>query len=146
MPDAFIHQAVANVPPPDAWTALQHPSVWEDIAGVEQITDARHDRDGVLIGYRFVVKAGPSSVRGFAKTVEAIAPSRMRMSIESPEIVGEITTLLERIETERTLVTVSVEMRARGLLAQMFYPIVAQAVRTGLPAQVQAFAVKLGAG
>lgn len=92
-----------------------------------------------------MVKAGPSSVNGTATTVEAVEPERMRLSIDSPEIAGAITTLLDPAEELRTLVTVAVELRAKGLLAQMFYPIVAQAVRSGLAGQVQAFASKLSA-
>ncbi len=119
--------------------------MWEEIAGVHQISHAHHDREGVLLGYEFVVKAGPSSVNGTATTVEAVEPERMRLSIDSPEIAGAITTLLDPAEELRTLVTVAVELRAKGLLAQMFYPIVAQAVRSGLAGQVQAFASKLSA-
>lgn len=144
MPDAFSHEAVAHVPQTVAWAALQRPEVWEDVAGVENVADPRHDDTGLLLAYRFTVKAGPSSVRGTAETVDAQPPSFLRMRIDSSEISGSITTRLEPFETVSTLVIVAVEMRAKGLLAQMFYPIVAQAVRTGLPAQVQAFAVKLG--
>lgn len=144
MPDAFSQQAVANVAREDAWLALQRPTVWEEIAGVHQITRPRHDADGILLGYEFVVKAGPSSTNGTATTVDAVAPERMRLSIDSPEIAGVITTVLESPEALHTLVTVAVELRPKGLLAQIFYPIVAQAVRNGLAGQVRAFAAKLG--
>ena len=144
MPDTFSHQAIAAVPPKAAWSALQRPTVWEEVAGVEHVRNARHDADGLLLGYEFVVRAGPSSFDGTAETIEALVPTRMHLRISSPEISGSLITSLELVEDAQTLVTVAVEMRANGFLAQMFYPIVAQTVRTGLPAQVQAFAVKLG--
>ncbi len=145
MPDSFRHQAVAAVPVDRAWQALQQPSVWEEVAGVHHITDPRFDDAGILRGYRFVVKAGPSTIHGTASTTAVEPPSHMRLDIDSSEVAGSITTLLEAVDSAQTLVTVEVAMRPKGLLAQMFYPIVVQAVKSGLPQQVETFATKLGA-
>ena len=142
--DSFSHSAIALVEPPAAWLALQRPDVWEEIAGVQEVVDPRFDEAGTLTSYRFTVKAGPHTVRGSAQTVEALEPDLMRIRISSPEIVGAITTELAPHEETATLVTVSVEMRAKGILASLFYPVVSQAVRNGLPDQVHAFAEKLG--
>lgn len=136
---------MAAVPVDRAWQALQQPSVWEEVAGVHHITDPRFDEDGVLRGYRFVVKAGPSTIHGKARTTAVEPPSRMTLDIDSSEVVGSITTLLEAVDPTGTLVTVEVAMRPKGLLAQMFYPVVLQAVKSGLPQQVETFATKLSA-
>ena len=145
MPDRFSHDAIAHVPRVDAWAALQRPDVWEDIAGVQRVTNPRYDSSGVLTGYAFTVQAGPSTFAATAKTTSASPPERLVLAIDSTEIKGTLTTVLAEHDEAATRVTVAVEMRAKGFLAQMFYPIVAQTVRTGLPAQVQAFAFKLSA-
>jgi carbon monoxide dehydrogenase subunit G len=145
VPDRFTHDAIAHVPRAEAWAALQRPEVWENIAGVQRVTNPRHDPAGLLAGYTFTVQAGPSTFRATAKTTIATPPEKMVLAIDSSEIKGTLTAMLANISERSTRVSVTVEIRAKGLLAQMFYPVVAQTVRTGLPSQVQAFAFKLSA-
>lgn len=145
MADTFTHSAQLHVARPTAWTSLQDPATWAGIAGVDEIRDARFTDDGTLAGYAFTVQAGPHTVRGSATTVLVAPNSTMRIDIASAEMTGWIQATLAG-EDHAPVVTVDLSMRPKGLLATMFYPLIAQAVGREFPAHVQGFADRLNAG
>ena len=145
MPDSFSHSVRLDVSRAEAWPRLQLADTWAGIGGLREVSDATHDEDGVLTGFSFVVVAGGTRVRGKATTLEAVEPELLRVEIDSTEIGGEITARLAANDASGTKLRIVLEMRAKGLLAGMFYPLIAQTVGKNLPEQVQQFGTRLTA-
>ena len=82
-------------------------------------------------------------VVGKATRLEKVENELLRLSITSAELVGEIATRLAANDASGTKLRVVLEMRAKGFLAGMFYPIIAQTVGTNLPEQVETFGSRL---
>ena len=61
-------------------------------------------------------------------------------------MVGTITVDLSDGNPGGTIVDVSIELRSKGLLSSMFFPLVSKAIGDGLPDQVKDMAVQLGGG
>ena len=69
-------------------------------------------------------------------------PSSIVIYISTSEVTGRITTLLS--ETEGGVaVSVTVALRSRGFLSTLFFPVISQAMTSGLPKQVDGFAAQL---
>ena len=143
MPSAeFEHTAVAPTTREIAWQQLQNPDTWEGLAGVDEVYDAHHDPTGLLTAYRFRATAASVVYEGSATTVEGTNPSSMVIDISTSEVTGRITTLLS--ETEGGVaVSVTVALRSRGFLSTLFFPVISQAMTSGLPKQVDGFAARL---
>jgi len=129
----------------EAWRALQDPQTWAAIAGVDQINDVGYAADGSLAGYAFKVTVGIHTIRGSAKTVEAVAPRLMRLAISSAELTGWVQAAIGETFAGSPELTVSLSMRPRGLLATMFYPIIVQTAGSEFPGQVRRFVDGLNA-
>lgn len=143
MPSAeFEHTAVAPTTREIAWQQLQNPDTWEGLAGVDEVYDAYHDPTGLLTAYRFRATAASVVYEGTAKTVEAVNPSRMVIDISTSEVTGTITTLLSEADGGAA-VSVTVALRSKGFLSTLFFPVISQAMSSGLPKQVDAFAAGL---
>lgn len=143
MVDTFSHSTALSVAPEVAWQALQDPQTWAAIAGVDEVSDTRYADDGTLAGYNFTVNAGIHTVRGAATTVEADRPVLMRLDIHSTEMAGWVRAIVRGGDVALPELTVTLEMRPKGLLATMFYPLIAQAVGREFPGHVQGFADRL---
>ncbi len=146
MPDSFSHSVRLSVTPAEAWPHMQKAATWSGIAGIKEVTDATHDESGTLTGFDFVVVAGGTRVKGTAARLEAKPNELLRLSIKSTEIVGEVAARLAANDASGTKLRIILEMRAKGFLAGMFYPIIAQTVGKGLPEQVEKFGHRLEAG
>jgi carbon monoxide dehydrogenase subunit G len=140
--DTFSHSTQLNVSRSQVWAWLQDPELWGSVAGVDTIQDVRFNEDGTLAGYAFTVKAGIHTIRGTADTVEGEPNARMKIEIVSPEMAGWIEATLEG-QDESPTVTVELSMQPKGILANMFYPVIAQTVGREFPAHVQVFADRL---
>lgn len=143
MSETFHHQTIVRADAGAVWDALQQASVWENIAGVSEVTNPRHHDDGRLAGYDLVVDAGPSRIRGTSTVIESRTPSLMRQRIDSSEIAGVLTTELSVEELDMTALNVTIELRARGFMSMMAMPLITQVVRSGLPEQITSFATRL---
>jgi hypothetical protein len=144
MADSFSHSIRLDVDRSDAWPRLHEVSTWAGIGGISEVSDATHD-EGALTGFSFLVEAAGSKVRGQATVTGATEPELLVMAITSSEIVGEITVRLAANDASGTKLRIVLEMRAKGFLAGMFYPIIAQTVGKNLPTQVEEFGRLLSA-
>lgn len=143
MADAFSHSIRLAVSPEEAWPRLQHATTWSGIGGIDAVSEARHHPSGVLESFRFVVVAAGTRIRGTATTVEHVEYEMLELSINSTEITGGVTTQLSARDASGTKLRVMLEMRAKGFLAGMFYPVIAQTVARSLPTQVEKFGARL---
>ena len=143
--DRFTHTVHVAAPPERAWAVLQEPETWGGIAGVEKVFDASHSPDGTLRSYRFLAEAGPKPYEGSAQTVEADAPTLMVVTVDTAEIEGTITTELQPSNPHGTDMTVSLKIRARGILSTMFLPIVSKAIGSGFSRQIDDIARRIEA-
>jgi carbon monoxide dehydrogenase subunit G len=139
-PDRFTHTVHVDALPERAWAVLQEPETWGGIGGVERVYDASHHPDGTLRGYRFLAEAGLKPYEGSAHTIEADAPVLMVVAVDAAEIEGTITTELQPSNPHGTDMTVSLKIRARGILSGMFLPIVSRAIGSGFSRQIEEIA------
>ncbi len=139
---AFEHTAIAGTTIETAWQQLQDPGTWQGLAGVEEVFDVHHAPDGLLTAYRFRALAASQVYEGTARAVEAVNPSKIVLDIVTSEVNGRITTHLTEVDGG-VAVHVSVSLRSKGFMSTLFFPVVAQAVGSGLPKQVDAFAARL---
>ena len=77
------------------------------------------------------------------QTVEADAPTLMVVTVDAAEIEGTITTELESSNPHGTNMTVSLRIRARGILAAMFFPVVSRAIGSGFSRQIDEIAARI---
>jgi carbon monoxide dehydrogenase subunit G len=142
-PDRFTHTVHLNASPERAWAVLQEPETWGAIGGVQRVFDASHHPDGTLRSYRFLAEAGKKPYEGSASTIEADAPSFMVVTVDTAEIEGTITTELTPSNPHGTDMTVSLKIRARGILAIMFLPLVSKAIGSGFGRQIDEIARRI---
>jgi len=145
MSDSFSHTTRIDASPDEAWPRLQVADVWAGIAGIDRVYDATHDDAGQLTGFSFEVVAAGTRVSGKAVRTEYRENELLVLSISSSELVGTITTRLVANDASGTKLRMVLEMRARGLLAGMFYPLIAQTVGKNLPEQVEKIGRRLEA-
>ena len=138
----FTHAAVAPVPVDTAWFALQDPATWGAIGGVDEVYGAHHADDGTLVSYRFRASAGGQTYEGRARTSFAEPHRMMVVDVDTPELEGRITVTLEG-GNPHTEVAVELTVRSKGMLATLFFPVVAAAIASGFPTSVEDFAGRL---
>ena len=98
--------------------------------------------DGLLTAYRFRATAASQVYEGRATTVDAATESRMVIDIVTSEVTGTITTTLTAANPGVS-VTVRVDLRSKGFMSTLFFPVISQALGSGLPKQVEAFVERL---
>ncbi len=135
--DTFSHTTIANAAHESIDAALQMPDTWKGIGPIDDVWDATHHGDN-LAGFKWRARAAGKTWDGTATRVIDPAVNAVTFDLDSAEIVGSITVSLEP-EGENTAVTVQLSARSKGLLAGMFWGVVADALRKGLPTQVEAF-------
>jgi hypothetical protein len=138
----FEHTAIAPVTREIAWRQLQKPETWQVLAGVDEVFDVHYAPDGLMTAYRFRATAASQVYEGTATTVEATSPSMMAVEIATSEVTGRITTNLADTG-DGVAVSVTVALTSRGFLSTLFFPVVSQALSSGLPKQVDTFATRL---
>ncbi len=142
--ERFEHRVSISADRETAWSHLQEAATWEALAGIDQVHDVVHDAGGQLVSYEFVALAGGKRYPGVATVVERERPTRMVLTIDSTEITGSITTDLH--EDSPLELVVALELRSKGLLSTMFFPVVTASVGNGFPTQVNEFAARVSAG
>jgi carbon monoxide dehydrogenase subunit G len=138
----FTHQARTNASVDEVWEALDQPRTWEAIGGVDRIVDPRIDEKGRLMGFSFETIAAGRRYVGEATPHERVEGETMAWAIRNQEIRGVTKVDLESGEGG-TAITVTLQVESAGLLASMFFPVIATAIGHGLPRSVDTFAASL---
>lgn len=137
--DRFTHKATIPASPSDVFEALDEPSTWEQVGGVDRVTDAVVDGEGRLQGFSFEVRAAGRSYVGAATPLQRVEDELMSWRVETDEVKGATSVAL-RAAGEGTEMTVTLEVESKGLLSTMFFPVIAATIGSGLPRSVDDFA------
>lgn len=139
----FTHETTTSAPVDEVWAALDRPETWEAVGGVDRVYDPTVDADGRLQGFSFDTTAGGRAYSGTAIPHERIEGRKMAWQVENSEVRGITSVEIERDDDE-TRIAVRLEVRSAGLIASMFFPIIAGAIGNSLPGAVDDFAAGLG--
>lgn len=135
--DTFSHTTTVPADAATIYRSLQEPETWKGIGPIDDVWDASHDDDR-LIAFRWSARAAGRSWEGTAERVTDESPPSMALGLDSPEVSGRITVLLTPNGAGSEM-TVTMVARSKGLLAGMFWGVITDALRSGLPTQVDAF-------
>lgn len=136
---SFTHQALLDAPVELVWERLQEAEAWAAIGPIERVWEAAHDQSGALQSFRWSTRAAGRSIDGVARVSAATVGRRMVVDLETSEIAGSLEVVIAAAAIDVTL-----SLRAVGLLATMFFGIVAEAVGGGLEQHVEDFAAQFG--
>ena len=137
--ETFTHRATAAAGIQEVWAALDQPSTWESIQGIDRVTDPEVDADGRLQGFSFDSVVAGTAYRGTATPALREEGRLMAWEIENSEITGRIEVLLGDLG-ERTQLDVTLEAASKGMLSSMFFPVISKAIGNGFPRSVDEFA------
>ena len=141
--ETFSHSAISKATRDQAWGALDRPTTWEGIGGVDRVVDPIIDEHGGLRGFSFETMIGGRPYRGTATPRQRVEGSTMSWAIDSSEVRGVTGVDLHDVE-EGTLVTVTIEVETAGVLSALFFPVIVTAMKNALPEAVEEFAAGLG--
>jgi hypothetical protein len=142
MPSTSVSStAVTTASLTHVWERFNDVGTWVGIGLAEEVFDPEYV-DGRLAGFAWTTKAAGITYRGSAAFTIWDNPTRLSFDLINTEIRGTIS--IETAEhTNGTELDVTVGAWSVGLLASMFFPVIAQALQNGLAAQVEDFAVRL---
>ena len=146
MPSAtYIETIRVDAPPAQVWDDLQDADLWAAIGPVQKVWDPVYE-DGVLTGFLWSTEIGGAVYDGTGSATVLDRPDRYELVLDTSEMAGTITVdLIAANPGGGTEIDVSVELRSKGFLSSMFFPMVSKAVGDGLAEQVEAIAGKLSA-
>lgn len=121
------------------WSALDRAETWEGIGGVDRVFDPEIDTHGRLRGFSFETVAAGRRYAGTATPYERVEAARMSWKVSNSEVHGTIVVALTPLG-DGTSITVTLRVESAGLLASMFFPVIAAAIGNGLPESVESFA------
>jgi len=144
MPSAVFHHSITVDAPPDAvWDRLQEPDMWRSVGPVQNLWDPTIE-DGVLTGFQWSTNIGGVVYNGTGTAVNPERPHHYELILDTSEMAGTISVELAEGNPGGTEVEVALELRSKGLLSSMFFPVVSRAIGNGLPDQIEELAVRLG--
>lgn len=135
--DTFSHTVKIAATPESVAAALQVAATWKGIGPIDEVWDATHD-DADLTGFRWSASAAGKSWEGTATRNDDRQPGTMTLDLDSSDIAGVLTVSYAPDDGGTTL-TVDLFARSKGVLAGMFWGVVTDALRSGLPGQIEAF-------
>jgi len=135
--DTFTHTTNVTAAPDDVYAALQDPETWQGVGPIDSVWEAVSD-EGRLSSFRWSATAAGRSWEGSASRVDGVKPPSMGLALDSPEIAGRITIGLST-NGSGTDLTVTLVARSKGLLAGMFWGVIADALGSGFSGQVDEF-------
>lgn len=143
MPSAtYRHTVTIDAAPEQVWDGLQEPDIWSSLGPVQNVWDPVVN-DGVLDGFRWSTEIGGVVYNGTGRATVQERPDEYELVLDTSEMSGTITVVLSPANPGGTDATVTVELRSKGLLSSMFFPLVSRAVGDGLADQVQGMAARL---
>jgi hypothetical protein len=125
------------------FAALDEPSTWEEIGGVDRVLDPVIDSEGRLQGFTFEVRAAGKNYVGAASPHERMEGELMSWRVETTEVRGITRVALKPVDAG-TEITVTLEVESKGLLSAMFFPVIASTIGSGLPRSVDEFSQRFG--
>ena len=137
--ETFIHSAPTTATPHQVWEALQSPSTWEGIPGVDEVSNPGHDSKGELEQFDFATRIAGRSYQGKATRGESVVNKTMEWAISSSEIRGTVRVTMEEA-LEGAEITVSLQVSSASMLSSMFFPAIVSSIGTGFPGMVDDFA------
>jgi carbon monoxide dehydrogenase subunit G len=144
MPSATYQYTISiDAAPPEVWDGLQEPEIWSTLGPVQKLWDPRVE-DGILEGFQWSTDIGGVVYQGTGTTTVKDRPERFQLVLDTSEMAGTITVDLSDGNPGGTNVTVTVELRSKGILSSVFFPVVSRAIGDGLPEQVEGMAGRLG--
>ena len=144
MPSAVFHHSITVDAPPDAvWDRLQEPDIWRSVGPVQNLWDPTVEH-GVLTGFQWSTNIGGVVYNGTGAAVNPARPHHYELKLDTSEMAGTIRVELAAGNPGGTEVDVALELRSKGLLSSMFFPLVSRAIGNGLPDQIEELAVRLG--
>jgi len=135
--DTFSHTVKVDAPPESVAKDLQVAATWKGIGPIDEVWDATHDGAN-LTGFRWSARAAGKSWEGTATRTDDKKTGTMTLDLDSSEIAGALTVSYVPVDGG-TALTVDLFARSKGVLAGMFWGVVADALRSGLPTQIEAF-------
>ena len=96
---------------------------------------------GVIMG---TGTGGGIVYNGTGTAVNPERPHHYELILDTSEMAGTISVELAAANPGGTDVEVALELRSKGFLSSMFFPVVSRAIGNGLPDQIEELAVRLG--
>ena len=143
MPSAtYQHTITIEARPEQVWDGLQDPDIWSLLGPVQKVWDPVIE-DGILIGFQWSTEVGGITYEGTGTATVLQRPEQYQLVLDTSEMAGTITVDLTNGGKGACEVGIAVELRSKGFLSSMFFPMVSRAVGDGLPEQVEAMATRL---
>ena len=117
--------------------------MWRSVGPVQNLWDPTIE-DGVLTGFQWSTNIGGVVYKGTGTSVNPQRPHHYELILDTSEMAGTISVELAAGNPGRTEVEVALELRSKGFLSSMFFPLLSRAIGNGLPAQIEDLAVRLG--
>ena len=145
MPAATFHDTIkVDAPASQVWDRLQEPDIWRSIGPVQNLWDPVVE-DGVLAGFQWSTDIAGVVYKGTGTATIQDRPDRYQLVLDTSEMAGTITVDLSTGTAGETIVDVTLDLRSKGLLSSMFFPVVSRAIGGALPGQVEDMSAQLSA-
>ena len=143
MPKAqFDHRVSIAAPPPAVWHQMQQPDTWAGLGPIERIWDPSWE-DGILCSFHWHAQAGPRKVDGVATTRQVLPGELMVIDLQGGGFSGLLTTELSLGTDDHTDAHVVLALATDDMLLSLVFGIVADAIKKGLPEQVEQLAARV---
>lgn len=139
---SFRHSTTTPAAITEVWKALDRPTTWEAIPGVDRVTDPVFDHAGHLQGFSFESAVGGRNYRGWALPAIREEERLLGWDIGSSELKGRILVGLAP-DADGTRVEISLDLEGAGFLGSLLFPAIATAIGREFSNTVEAFVAGL---
>jgi hypothetical protein len=137
--ETFSHSSTTTASRSEVWSALDRPSTWEGIGGVDRVINPVIDEKGRLQGFTFETLVAGTKYLGKATPNAREEGQMVALNIANSEIRGAIRIDLSD-DGDGTLIRVTLDVESAGVLSAMLFPMIARSIGNGLPRATEAFA------
>lgn len=135
--DTFTHTTRVTADVARITSSLHDADTWRGIGPIDEIWEATHD-GARLASFRWSARAAGRIWTGTAEAVEGAPGDAITLRLRSPEVSGTLSVTLDGTG-DGTLLRVTLDARSTGVLAGMFWSVIADALRGGFAGQVEEF-------